>query len=332
VSSAQGSLSDAAMRRLRDAAEWPEPDPARYVVVELIGRGGMGAIYRARDLLLKRDVALKVLHIGADSADLAARLTREARALAHLEHPGIVPVHDVGVLADGRPFYSMKLIHGKRLDEAAAGPRADLLRLFIRICEPIAFAHSKGAVHRDIKPQNVMVGEFGEVLVLDWGISKLSTGSASIDAREPHALAARASIDSDAVDTRVGTVLGTQGYMAPEQARGDSALVGPRADVFSLGKLLEWLVAASDTPHMPRPLAAIVRRATLADPTQRYRDAGDLARDVLRFLAAERVEAYRENLLEQTLRLYRRHRPLVLLILVYLVVRLVLIFWRARTN
>jgi serine/threonine protein kinase len=317
-------LSDAAVRRLRDAAEWPEPDPARYTVVELIGRGGMGAVYRAHDLLLKRDVALKVLHVGGEGQALAARLTREARTLASLEHPGIVPVHDVGDLADGRPFYSMKLVHGQRLDEVASGrPRADLLRLFARICEPIAFAHARGAVHRDIKPQNVMVGEFGEVLVLDWGISKLAS-----DTREPPGTA-----DAEAAgDTGAGTVLGTHGYMAPEQARGDSASVDQRADVFSLGKLLAHLIAVSDAPKMPRPLAAIVRKATSVVPADRYDDASRLARDVMRFLAAERVDAYRENLFEQAQRLYRRHRPLVLLILVYLIVRLLLIFWRARSE
>jgi len=118
VPSSPPGLSDAALRRLHDAAERPEPDASRYLVLELIGRGGMGAVYRARDLLLKRDVALKVLHVGADGegqgdgGDLAARLTQEARTLARLEHPGIVPVHDVGLLADGRPYYTMKLVHG----------------------------------------------------------------------------------------------------------------------------------------------------------------------------------------------------------------------------
>ncbi|MGH7714100.1 MAG: serine/threonine-protein kinase, partial [Gemmatimonadaceae bacterium] len=304
MSSSPPGLSDATVGRLRDAAEWPEPDRARYLVRQRIGRGGMGTVYRAHDMLLGRDVALKVLHVGAESGDLAARLTREARTLAHLEHPGIVPVHDVGVLADGRPFYTMKLVNGQRLDEVATGrPRADLLRLFTRICEPMAFAHSRGAVHRDVKPQNVMVGEFGEVLVLDWGVSKWAASLA-----DEHISPAAGGEGSD--DTGAGTVLGTHGYMAPEQARGDSSQVDERADVYSLGKLLAQLVAVSDTPKAPRALAAIVRKATAADATGRYGDASQLSKDVLRFLAAERVDAHRENVLERTLRLCRRHRPL----------------------
>ncbi len=317
-------MTDAALRRLRDAAELPEPDPQRYIVLDRIGRGGMGAVYRARDVRLHRDVALKVLHVGEDSGDLAARLTREARTLAHLEHPGIVPVHDVGVLADGRPFYTMKLVQGQPLDEVARGrSRADVLRLFTRICEPMAFAHARGAVHRDVKPQNVMVGEFGEVLVLDWGVSKWG---ASVS--EGPAIATAA--DQAGGETGAGAVLGTRGYMAPEQARGESAQVDARADVYSLGTLLAHLVSVSDTPRMPRALAAIVRKATNGDPAGRYADASQLSKDVLRFLGAERVAAHRENVFEQTLRLYRRHRPIVLLIAAYLLARIVLILWQSR--
>ena len=322
--SSPAGLSDDALRRLRDAAELPEPDPSRYLVLERIGRGGMGAVYRARDVLLNRDVALKVLHVGADSGDLAARLTQEARTLARLEHPGIVPVHDVGVLADGRPFYTMKLVQGHPLDDVVRGrPQADLLHLFIRICEPIAFAHSRGVVHRDVKPQNVMVGEFGEVLVLDWGVSKWAAARDAHDA----ALAAVAA----GIDTGAGAIVGTRGYMAPEQARGDSASVDSRADVYSLGMLLTHMLSLSSARGMPRPLSAILRKATSVEPTARYADAEALAKDVRRYLAAERVQAHRENFLEQTVRLYRRHRTLVLLVAAYLLVRLILLLWQANT-
>ena len=151
-----------------------EGDPAaRYEPGEEIGRGGMGVVYRAHDRELRRDVAMKVLRAGADAHDLVLRLRREARVLASLEHPGIVPVHDVGVL-DGQAFYVMKLVRGRRLDEwAAASPSlSDRLRAFERVCETVAFAHAHGVVHRDLKPGNVMLGAFGEVLVMDWGLAR----------------------------------------------------------------------------------------------------------------------------------------------------------------
>src|SRR5260370_33375545 len=132
----------------------------------------MGAVWAAEDTELGRRVALKVLPVW-DTAS-SELLLREARILAGLEHPGIVPVHDAGALSDGRVFYAMKLVHGQRLDQVQASmSRAELLRLFQRVCEPVAFAHARGVIHRDLKPENVMVGEFGEVLVMDWGIAKL---------------------------------------------------------------------------------------------------------------------------------------------------------------
>src|SRR5881397_3038329 len=135
----------------------------------------MGVVWLAEDIQLDRRVALKVLYLPEQSGDLEARLLREARILARLEHPGIVPVHDAGTLADGRVFYAMKYVQGLRLDQhlPALPAPADRLRVFQRICDAVAFAHSRGVLHRDLKPQNVMVGAFGEVLVMDWGVAKL---------------------------------------------------------------------------------------------------------------------------------------------------------------
>ena len=138
----------------------------------------MGAVFLVEDSRLGRRVAMKVLDLPDRTGELEARLLREARVLAQIEHPGIVPVHDVGSLADRRIFYTMKYVEGQRLDEWAAtsASLAERLRLFEKICEPMAFAHSRGVLHRDLKPPNVMVGPFGEVLVMDWGVAKIVGG------------------------------------------------------------------------------------------------------------------------------------------------------------
>ena len=175
-------LSDAALEHLRDVAEWPELTGNRYEIVGALGQGGMGTVFLARDRELEREVALKVLRAAASSPDTALRLRRESRILARLEHPGIVPVHDVGRLPDGRVYYVMKLVRGVRLDQyARAAVLTDLLRLFLRICETIGFAHAQGVVHRDLKPGNIMVGAFGEVLVMDWGIAKVGDRAVESD-------------------------------------------------------------------------------------------------------------------------------------------------------
>src|SRR5262249_10026961 len=168
-------LSDRALSPLRDGAELPDLAGTRYRLLAQIARGGMGVVYAAEDETLERRVALKVLEVPGNESELASRLLREARVLALLEHPGIVPVHDVGTLADGRVFYTMKFVEGQRLDQhiAAVTSIPDRLRVFLRICEAVAFAHARSVLHRDLKPANVMVGPFGEVLVMDWGLAKI---------------------------------------------------------------------------------------------------------------------------------------------------------------
>src|ERR1700722_10111271 len=171
-------LSDEAVARLRDAGSEPDLSGTPYRLIERLGRGGMGTVYLVEDARLGRRVALKVIDLPGDSRELEARLLREARILAQLEHPGIVPVHEVGSLSDGRVFYTMKFVQGRRLDEVAREPasRPERLRLFQKVCEPVAFAHARGVLHRDLKPENIMVGPFGEVLVMDWGIAKILAG------------------------------------------------------------------------------------------------------------------------------------------------------------
>ena len=320
------ALSDSALRRLRDAADAPDTSGTKYEVLDRIGQGGMGTVYRARDLELGREVALKVVRLPELSADVAARMLREARTLASLEHPGIVPVHDVGTLADGRTFYAMKLVRGAPLDALPPTSLAERFEIIERICEAVAFAHAHGVIHRDLKPQNVMVGPFGEVLVMDWGVAKLGAiEGESLGAGDDR------SADRGGPSTGHGVVLGTPGYMAPEQAAGTPELVDARADVYAIGAILRDLCRESDggtapgAVDLPRPLRAIVDRAMAPDPGDRYATALDLARDVAAFRSGEPVTAYRENIFERGRRLATRHSTPILLVLAYLIMRVTLL-------
>ncbi len=314
-------LSDAAITRLSAAMTIPDLPP-RYQPIEVIGRGGMGVVWRAHDAELARDVAVKVLAEHADAESLAVRLRREARILARLEHPGIVAVHDAGVLDDGRPWYVMRLVLGERLDDAARGfegPGA-VVRVMARLVETVAFAHAQGVVHRDLTPRNVMLGPFGEVLALDWGVAK---DSGSDDASGPGAEGELQAVDAGA--TSHGTVMGTPGYMAPEQAAGLGA--DARSDIFGLGAILRDLLDALPG-RVPPPLASIRDRAMAADPAARYPDALALRDDLARFQDGLAVEAHRETLVERLGRFVSRYRTPIVLVLAYLVMRMVVLLWR----
>lgn len=314
------TLGDAAVAHLRATLDLPDAGD-RYEVLERLGRGGMGTVYRARDRVLERDVALKVLSTDADSDALAARLAREARVLARLEHPGIVAVHDAATLADGRPYYVMRLVRGASLDAwARERGLGDVLRVFLRVCDAVAFAHARGVIHRDLKPSNIMVGEFGEVLVLDWGVAKV-TG-----VPDP-AIATSADRAAQPDATAEGAVVGTPGFMAPEQATGGARHADARADVYGLGAILSALLGARGGAT-PRPLAAVAARAMAAEPSARYADAEGLAADLRRWLDGEPVGAYRESLLERAGRFYRRNQTLILLLAAYVVMRAAIFVWR----
>jgi eukaryotic-like serine/threonine-protein kinase len=300
-------LNDRTLAHLRDLPE-AAAGPDRYDILEEIGRGGMGVVFRAVDRELEREVAVKVLNAG--TAGLAERLRQEARILGRLEHPGVVPIHDIGTLGDGRLFYVMKLVRGERLDRHATGSLSltERLRIIDRLCDAVAFAHAHGVIHRDLKPENVMIGAFGEVLVLDWGVAKVRDGALSPVAGH-----------AGSIGTHHGTVLGTPGYMAPEQASGE-AHVDERADVYAIGRMLRFLV-----PEAARPLKAIVTRATEADPASRYSSVAALAADVRRYAAGLPVDAYPEGLFERTRRVARRHRTPILLVAAYLLMRILLL-------
>jgi serine/threonine protein kinase len=210
-------LSDSVLDHLRRVAALPDLTGTRYELEREIGRGGLGVVYRARDRQLDRQVALKVL----DSA-----LAGEAQLIARLEHPGIVPIYEAGTLPDGRIFYAMKLVAGARLDGYLAGDPslAERLRVIRRVGEVLAFAHARGTIHRDLKPQNVMVGEFGEVYVMDWGVD---------------------------------AVAGTAAFRAPE------AVLDWRSDIYALGGMLAFVLPASAAPAL-RAIAAKAMSADAA--------------------------------------------------------------------
>jgi len=219
-------VSDKAVDRLRRTTESPDFSATKYRFVRELARGGMGRVYLCEDTQLEREVAIKVLDDTGTVGTSISRRPGEARVIARLEHPGILPVHDLGMLPDGRMFYVMKLVRGSRLDEYVSriNSLSERLRIFQTVCETVAFAHSHGVIHRDLKPQNIMVGSFGEVLVIDWGVAKLLHVDENLELREMLAsdkLPAEYSFRiNESSETEDGTVIGTPAYMAPEQARG----------------------------------------------------------------------------------------------------------------
>jgi len=334
-------LSDKVLDRLRSGPQEPDLSGTRYRLLERVARGGMGVVYAAEDQKLQRRVALKVLDLPQAGGDLANRLVREARVLARLEHPGIVPVHDVGTLADGRVFYTMKFVEGQRLDQfiETVASLQDRLRLFLRICDAVAFAHARGVLHRDLKPANIMVGPFGEVLVMDWGLAKILHADSQTmpPTADPEATifekttqsAEETSSTKSSVITGHGTVMGTPGYMSPEQARGEIDALDARSDIFSLGALLRFVLTqrtpSGVVPRLDRSLQAVCAKAAAEQRDSRYASVQELSLDVSRYLDGLPVSARREGIFDKTLRFYRRYRFFILLMLAYLAMRILLL-------
>jgi serine/threonine protein kinase len=262
-----------------------------YRIGPLLATGGMGRVYRATDLALGRDVAIKVPR--SQTRWLVRRFEREVAITARLDHPGVVPIHGAGRLPDGTPFYVMRILDGVPLDAALGRAinreqRLALLGHLVAVANTMAYVHAEGVAHRDLKPQNVVLGRFGETLIIDWGLAK------HLDASAPGAPAGAPAIaDDPAADsvervlagrtTRPGDVLGTPAFMSPEQARGED--VDQRSDVYAVGAMLEQLLTgrlprkAADAAlaQAPPELVAIVRRAMAPDREARYADCGALA-------------------------------------------------------
>jgi serine/threonine protein kinase len=325
-------------------------DGQRFRVLRPHAKGGIGAVFVALDAELHREVALKQIQDHhADDPVSRARFLLEAEITGGLEHPGIVPVYGLGSDAVGRPFYAMRFIRGDSLREAISHFHADvrlkadpgkrelelrkLLRRFLDVCNAIEYAHRRGVLHRDLKPGNVMVGKYGETLVVDWGLAK------SIDRTDPGEEEERTLVPSSAsgtAETLPGSAVGTPAYMSPEQAAGDFGRLGPRSDVYSLGATLYCLLTglapfqsndavavlrAVQIGEFPSPrtrdpaidpaLEAVCLKAMAREPELRYESPKALAEDVERWTADEPVSAWREPLLRQLTRWARRHGPLV---------------------
>ena len=334
------------MESLDIALEENIPVRTDYSVKEEIARGGMGKIYSARDAKLDRLVALKVSTVGDHSVE--PQFFREAKTLAALEHPNVVPIHNLGTASADRPFYSMKLVHGQTLqsiikrlaagepETVAAFTRARLLDIFRKVCDAVAFAHSKGYLHRDLKPDNIMVGEFGEVLVMDWGIAKRIRGSCGSVAPEDK---------SPPEPDTLPYIEGTPQYMSPEQANGVYGGLDERSDVYSLGGILYAIltlrppvsgasvdevlqkvrkgettamltVRSSGTGNtrlkldraVPEALRAVTLKALSREKTNRYQSVPAFAEDIEAYVNGFATSAEDASLFRQVWLLMRRHK------------------------
>ncbi len=315
-----------------------DPPRVRFDEQAELGRGGMGRVVEAIDLALDRPVAIK--HLLATGIDDLARFEREVRITARLQHPSIVPILDAGRDLQGQPFYIMRKIDGDPLSArvtaaTTARDRIALVPAMLGAIDAAAYAHAQGVIHRDIKPWNILLGPFGETLLIDWGIAR-DLAAAEV------AAASTTDAPPDSGLTRVGSAVGTPGFMAPEQARGEA--VDRRADVYSLGATLYFvltgtlpfagseatiaisLVAAGASPDLakipdevPAELTAIVVKALAADRAKRYADASELATDLRRFLAGQLVAAHRYTAGERLVRWVRRHRFAALVSVIALV-------------
>jgi serine/threonine-protein kinase len=337
----------------KETGQGPLPPPPlplsreRYTLTHVHAVGGIGRVWLAQDLHLGRAVALKELRAdrAEDPANWACFL-KEARVTGQLEHPGIVPIYELARRPENQqPFYTMRFIKGRTLSEAVAAYHKErragtagqlelrgLLTAFVQVCQTVAYAHSRGVIHRDLKGQNVVLGDFGEVIVLDWGLAKV-LGAPDGEADAPPVVVNQ---EGEPPRTVQGQVLGTPAYMAPEQAVGQTAQIGPATDIFGLGAIVYEILtgrppfAGADTLEVleqagrgepmrprqvmaavPRALEAVCLRALAKDPPDRYASARLMAEEVQHWLADQPVQAYQEPLSGRLSRWARQHRPMV---------------------
>lgn len=335
-------------------AGWPDtgvaPDESRYRVLRPLAKGGLGEVFIALDQGLHREVALKLIqpHLARDEQSLA-RFLVEAEVTGRLEHPGIVPVYALGWHDDGRPYYSMRFVRGDTLKEAIdrfhagagfSGPLLgfrQLLARFVTVCNVVAYAHSRGVLHRDLKPANIMLGDFGETLVLDWGLAKIVGMKEPVGTNGSKSHIIAPSTGSSVEPTVLGAKFGTPQFMSPEQALGDHDRVGPASDVYSLGATLYTLLAGeppfegtgrqeeilervaggtfapprSVRREIPDALEKICLKAMALRPEDRYATAGALADDLEHWLADEPIASIRETRGARLSRWERRNRMLI---------------------
>jgi len=318
----------------RDAAQLPVVAKTNYTIIEEHDRGGLGRIMRARDKRTGRIVAIKEILEGRSAA--AERFAREALITANLQHPAIVPVYEVGQWESNEPFYAMKLVSGESLAAAmkkrkTTNARLGMLSHIIAVADAMAYAHSEGVIHRDMKPSNVLVGSFGETVVIDWGLAKRLTDGDSVDGSEEKESAP----DTESTDsnlTRAGSVMGTPAYMSPEQGSGEN--VDERTDVYAIGamlyhlltgkrpfsdsksvdELLAELVAGPPKPitdyvdDVPADLVAIANKAMAHNREDRYRTAGELADELRKFQNGKLVAAHSYTTWQLVQRWLLRHK------------------------